>query len=106
MFPFQLDRAFDAAPRARRWIPRVECRHGTPNLPEVLDERAALGARREVPLHFGALAPRKRLVDVVVDDDFVRVHVYRSSARSFARALNTCDFDVPSAMPSSDATSL
>ena len=29
--------------------------------------------------------------------------VPRSSARSFMRALNTCDFDVPSAIPSSSA---
>ena len=84
----------------------------------LLDGFAAGDARRQVPLDVGAIARIERPLDVFVDGGLVRMHIHRSryvrrgaalprrKARSFMRALNTCDFEVPSAMPSSLATSL
>ena len=54
----------------------------------------------------------ERSVDVVVEGRVVGMHVFRyfyfprRNPRSFSRALNTWDFEVPSAMPSRSATSL
>ena len=69
----------------------------------------------EVLLDAAPLERVARRVDEVVDGGLVRMHVVhgpapryfpRRDARSFMRALNTCDFDVPSAIPSSLPTSL
>ena len=73
---------------------------------EIVDDRLARGTILQVPRNVLQLPGFERRVDVFVEDDLVRVHGYLSMARSFSRALNTCDFEVPSAMPSISAISL
>src|SRR2546423_1602131 len=108
----QVNRALDPPPRADRRLAQFERRGRAPNLAEIVDDRAALRALRDMPLHVRPLGRTERVVDVIVDRDIVRVHTTAGHARrprsirSFARALNTCDFEVPSAMPSRFATSL
>src|SRR2546422_4757278 len=103
---FQLNRALDARPRADRQLAQVERSRRAAKLAQIVDQRAALRAARDMMVDVGPFGRRQRIVDIVVDDDLVRVHGYRNSARSFARALKTCDFEVPSAMPSRLPTSL
>src|SRR5207247_1395662 len=105
------DRALDARPRPRRRLARIERGRDAPDLAQVVDGRAARRAIGEMPLDLGLRRGVELAVDQLVQDRFVGVHAcltvhLPSSARSFTRALNTCDFDVPSAMPSRAPTSL
>src|SRR5262245_4222253 len=100
------DRPLDTRPRACRRLPQVERSGDAPDLAEVVDELPAFGAAGKVSVGPGPRRGVERSVDVIRDDVFFEVHGYFNKARSFIRALNTCDFDVPSAMPSRSATSL
>ncbi len=87
---FQPDRALEASPRPDRRLAQIvlETRKGFPDFPEIVDESAALGASGEVALELRPGAHVQRVVEVIVDDRFVRMHVSGDAAsRAASRAL-------------------
>src|SRR5438093_13489869 len=86
------------------------------DLAHVVDDLPARRARGEVPFDVGALGRLERSVGVRVEEGFAwmhRIHGPGKAGHYFLRsplsvilALNTCDLDVPSAMPRRCATSL
>jgi len=70
----------------------LETRKSLPDFPEIVDEPAALGASGEVMLELRPRAHIQRVVDVIVDDSFVRMHVRMhiscgAASRAASRAL-------------------
>ena len=109
----QFDRPLQTRPRTHRRLAQPERRRRAEHLAQIVGELPAGRARGQVLLDLAPLDRVQRLFDVSVDGGFVRMHNVGgpqarrpNSARSFMRALNTCDFDVPSAIPSSSPTSL
>jgi hypothetical protein len=103
-------RTLQPLPHPRRRLERRQRGGGLANLSQIRDQTAARGAVRDVPLDGQPDIGRRRTVRVVVQLEVVGMHVGRSfgvsQSRSFMRALNTCDLEVPSAMPSMRPTSL
>jgi hypothetical protein len=70
-------------------------------------ERAANRAPGDVRAYCFVRGGLELAVEVLIQGKIGWVHDQPASiARSFMRALKTCDFEVPSAIPSSRATSL
>jgi hypothetical protein len=84
------DRALQPPPRPHRRLAQIvlETRKGLPDFPEIVDEPAALGASGEVVLELRSGAHIQRVVEVIVDGRFVRMHVSCGAAsRAASRAL-------------------
>jgi hypothetical protein len=86
----QPDRALEPSPRSYGGSRQIvlQTRKSFPDFPEIVDEPAALGASGEVALELRLCAHVQRVVEVIVDDRFFRMHVScDAESRAASRAL-------------------
>ena len=89
VFVFESDCALEPSPCPHWRLAQIalETRNGFADFPEIVDEPAAFGAAGEVALELRPRGDIQRVVEVIVDDRFVRMHVSCDAAwRAASRA--------------------
>src|SRR5262249_49091668 len=94
VFVFESDRALEPSPRPYRRLAQIvlETRKSFPEFPEIVREPAGLGASGGGGLELRPCGHIQHVVDVIVDDSFVRMQVRMhvscdAASRAASRAL-------------------